>query len=64
MRTSMDIPSELLEEAKKIGGTKTKTQAVILALSEFIQRRKLKDLLDLKGTMDSTYDYKSLRKKR
>ena len=60
----MDISTEFLEEAKKLGGTKTRTQVVILALGDFVQRRKLRDLLELKGTMDEAYDYKKLRKKR
>ena len=64
MRTSMNLPPELLQEAKAIGGTKTVTQAVIIALQEFIQRRKVHQLIELKGSMTLDYDYKSLRKKR
>lgn len=65
MRTSMNIPVELLQEAQKLTECKTKTQAVILALQEMIQKRKIKNLLDLKGSMsDSSYDHKKSRKKR
>lgn len=64
MRTSLDIPESLLDEAKEAAGAKTKTQAIILALSEFIQRRKSRRLLELKGTLSGEYDYKSLRHKR
>ena len=64
MRTSLNIPKSLLEDARKAVSAKTKTQAVILALTEMIQRRKSKDILDLKGSMRSDYDYKSLRRKK
>ena len=64
MRTSMNIPQDLLVQAKKIGKTKTKTQVVIQALEEFIQKRKIIQLLDLKGSLSEEYDYKILRQKR
>lgn len=64
MRTSMNIPADLLAQAKKVSGAKTKTQVVIQALEEFIQKRKIIELLDLKGSLKSDYDYKKLRKTR
>lgn len=64
MRTSLDVPGDLLEEAKEVSRTKTKTQAVILALSEMIQRRKSRRILELKGSLSAPYDYKNLRRKR
>ena len=64
MRTSLDIPADLLLEAKKTIGTKTKTQAIVVALSEIIQRRKSRKVLELKGSLQGEYDYKMLRRKR
>ena len=64
MRTSFDIPESLVEEAKQAVGAKTKTQAIVLALTEMIQRRKSRKVLKLKGSLKSSYDYKSLRRKR
>ena len=64
MRTSLDIPESLVEEAKQVIGAKTKTQAIILALSELIQRRKSRKVLELKGSLVGSYDYKALRRKR
>lgn len=64
MRTSLDIPEALVEEAKQVIGAKTKTQAIILALSELIQRRKSRKVLELKGSLSGSYDYKTLRRKR
>lgn len=64
MRTSMIIPQSLLEEACQVAGLSTKTQAVISALTEFIQRRKSRRILALKGSMAKDYDYKASRRKR
>lgn len=64
MRTSMVIPQSLLDEACQVAGLNTKTQAVISALTEFIQRRKSRRILALKGSLKQDYHYKALRKKR
>lgn len=64
MRTSLDIPDELVSEAKQVIGAKTKTQAIVLALTEMIQRRKGRKVLELKGSLKEKYDYKALRSKR
>ncbi len=64
MRTSMVIPQSLLDEACQVAGLRTKTQAVISALTEFIQRRKSRRILALKGSLKQAYDYKALRRKR
>lgn len=51
MRTSLDIPEFLVEEAKKATGSKTMTQVITLALTELIQRRRSRRLLELKGSL-------------
>lgn len=64
MRTSLDIPELLVKEAQTVIGAKTKTQAIILALTELIQRRKSKRVLELKGSLTRPFDYKAQRRKR
>lgn len=49
MRTSMNIPKDLLSEAVKLTGVKTQTSAVILSLQEMIRRKKLERLFSLQG---------------
>ena len=58
MRTSFDIPAELLDEAKTLTGAKTKCQAVLIALSEAIARRKSVRILELRGSLTKDYDYR------
>lgn len=64
MATNLSIDTELLEEALDIGGLNTKKDTVNLALEEFVQRRKQKDIVDLFGKMpsDKDYNYKKGRK--
>lgn len=65
MPTNLAIDDRLIEEARTIGGHKTKKAVVTEALQEFIQRRKQLKILDLFDTVEyeSAFDYKEQRKK-
>jgi Arc/MetJ family transcription regulator len=65
MATNLSIDPDLIEQALKLSGERTKKAAVTKALQEFIARRRQKRLLDLVGKLewDSTYDYKAERKR-
>jgi Arc/MetJ family transcription regulator len=64
MATNLALDDDLIEEARKIGGHRTKKAAVTAALDEYIRRRKQADVVRLFGTMnyDPAYDYKAERK--
>jgi hypothetical protein len=66
MATNLAINESLLETARTIGRLKTKKETVNLALEEFINRRKITEVISLFNTIDydETYDYKQLRSKR
>ena len=63
MATNLALDDELIKAAQKVGGHRTKKEAVTAALGEYIQRRKQLEILELLGTIDydSTYDYKAER---
>ena len=63
MPTNLALDDTLLEEARSIGGHKTKQEAVTIALQEYIARRKQMGILDLFGTVDydPAHDYKAER---
>lgn len=63
MATNLAIDPDLIEQALKVSGERTKKAAVTKALQEFIARRQQKHLLDLMGKLewDSSYDYKAER---
>jgi hypothetical protein len=64
MRTTMDLPKDLLEEARNISGTRTKTATVILALKDFIDRKKIERLRKLRGSVEVEHDLTILRRVR
>ena len=49
MRTTLDLPIELLNEARSALGFKSKTDTVVLALRELLRRRRLDELKALMG---------------
>ncbi len=63
MATNLAIDNELIEEARRMGGHRTKKAAVTVALQEYIERRKQEKILDLFGQIDydPDYDYKKQR---
>ena len=63
MATNLAINVELLDEALLISGLKTKKDTVNQALTEFVQRRKQREIIDLFGSLpcDNDYDYKKAR---
>ena len=63
MRTNVVIDDDLLDEAVKLSGVKTKKEVIARALSEFVATRKRSNLLDLEGKIEfnADYDYKSMR---
>ena len=65
MPTNLAIDDELLEQAKRVGGHRTKRETVNEALLEYIQRRKRRAILDLFGQIefDRRYDYKRARRR-
>ncbi len=64
MRTNIVIDDNLIKDAQKISGIKTKKEIIHLALEEFIKNKKRKDLSNLFGKIEfrSGYNYKSMRK--
>lgn len=64
MATNLSIDTELLDEALGIGGLNTKKATVNQALTEFVQRRKQREITDFFGKLpgDKDYDYKKGRK--
>ena len=66
MATNLAIDNELLDAALKVGGLKSKKDTVNQALSEFIKRRKMADIIEMFGKVeyDADYDYKKGRKNR
>ena len=52
MRTTVDLPKELLQRALEISGAKTKRQAICWALEQSTRRKALEDLRALRGKIE------------
>ena len=66
MATNLALNDNLIEEARSIGGHKTKKDAVNAALAEYIERRKQRNVTKLFGQIEyyPDYDYKALRRRK
>ncbi len=51
MRATLNIPDELISDLMRETGTKTKTQAISLAIQDYVKRRRLERLLKLQGNL-------------
>ncbi len=65
MPTNLAIDDELLEEALRVGGRRTKRDTVNEALAEYVQRRKRRGFARLFGTVEfrPDWDYKKDRRR-
>ena len=65
MATNLALDAQLVEEAARLGGHRTKRAAVNEALDEYVTRLKRRQLLMLKGRFDwaPDYDYKAERQR-
>ena len=61
MPSNLAIDDDLLDQALRVGGRRTKRETVNEALAEYIQRRKRRRFARLFGTVDfrSDWDYKT-----
>ena len=66
MRTNIVLDEELVDEAFALTGIRTKRELVHEALSEMVQKRRKKDLLDLAGKVKlrSDFCHKEMRRLR
>ncbi len=66
MATNLSIDPDLLNEALRVGGEKTKKATVNRALREFLARRKQKGIVELFGKLewDDEFDYKKERSRQ
>jgi hypothetical protein len=53
MKTTVDIPENVMKDALRLTRAKTKRDAVVGAMQEFIRREKLAKLVKHLGTFDT-----------
>jgi hypothetical protein len=63
MRTTLDIPENLINEAMMLTKISTKTDLIKTALENLIQKEKIKDLKKYFGKIDLDMDMNALRQR-
>jgi Arc/MetJ family transcription regulator len=61
MRTTLDLPEELINEAMKATHIQTKTRVIITALEELIRKSKIAEIKKYKGKIDLAINLDSIR---
>ncbi len=63
MRTTLDVPEKLIEEARKILGVESKSDAVVLSLTEIVRRKRLEELKAMRGKIQLHVDIAASRRR-
>ena len=63
MRTTLDLPEGLVEEARTAVGFKSKTDTVVFALKEVVRRSRVEELKSVFGTLKIDLDIPKSRRR-
>ena len=63
MRTTLDVPEDLLNEARRLLQFKSKTDTVIFSLRELIRRKRIEELKGMAGTIRLDVDLDRSRRR-
>ena len=63
MRTTLDLPSDLIAEAMKATHQRTKTAVIVTALEELVRKSRIRGIREFKGKVDLDVDLNALRKR-
>ncbi len=63
MRTTLDIPESLIEEARLLLGFKSKTDTVVVSLQELIRRKRIDELKAMMGNVQLEFDAPKSRRR-
>jgi Arc/MetJ family transcription regulator len=63
MRTTLDLPAKLVEEARRILGAKSKSDAIVLSLTEVVRRKRIGELKAMRGTIQLHVDVAASRRR-
>lgn len=63
MRTTLDLPEKLVEEARRLLGFKSKTDTVVFSLRELVRRQRIDDLKRLMRSVELDIDIPKSRRR-
>jgi ribosomal protein S17 len=58
MKTTLNIPEDLIKKAMLLSKHKTKTKTIIVALQEYVRQKKIEKILEHQGKLqfDETWE--------
>jgi Bacterial antitoxin of type II TA system, VapB len=63
MRTTLDLPEALVEEARAAVGGRSKTDTIVFALRELIRKQRIEELKSLLGRVQLDVDLAHSRRR-
>jgi Arc/MetJ family transcription regulator len=63
MRTTLDLPEPLIEEARRLLGFKSKTDTVVVSLQDLVRRKRVEELKAMLGTVKLELDLDHSRRR-
>jgi len=64
MRTTLDLPNDLLQEALKITNERNKTSLIVNSVKSVIRKHKLMQLIEKQGSVALNIKTDQLRKRK
>ncbi len=63
MRTTLDLPEPLVEEARRLLGFKSKTDTVVVSLQELVRSKRIDELKSMLGSVKLDLDLPRSRRR-
>jgi Arc/MetJ family transcription regulator len=63
MRTTLDLPEPLIEEARRLLGFKSKTDTVVVSLQELVRTKRIEELKSMLGRVKLEIDLPRSRRR-
>jgi hypothetical protein len=63
MRTTLDLPEPLIEEARRLLGFKSKTDTVVVSLQELVRNKRIDELKSMLGKVKLEIDLPRSRRR-
>ena len=64
MRTTLDLPTPLIDEAIRLSHQRTKTAVIIAALEDYVRKNRIQGLKQFRGKVDLDIDLDKLRDRK
>ncbi|MEJ2587570.1 MAG: type II toxin-antitoxin system VapB family antitoxin [Deltaproteobacteria bacterium] len=61
MRTTLNVDEKNLTEIMKLTGAKNRSQAINFVLQDFVKKKRLQKLLELRGNLHLDNNWKDVR---